>query len=395
MENKLDDDKIGYNSVNVNITILKEGIYSAGLFITSNNKMSMGEYHLDRQSYIQNVVFIPATKKLGLVDIRGIVESSSKIKEDEENTKRIEQGIEKEEEHIRKNTFASPSSSPLKNIGNSPQKNNNKKKASLSLPFDEQVSILNTQREQFIFPQSGNELEGKTFVLTGTFDFLVEDAASLGGRYADLSKGKSEMTDVIICLGGRVVANLSSVTDFSSAFVLMGDGIGLTNLIQQGKSLSERVPIINVDGLHRLVTGKVTDENLRKEPVPKFGETSFASKRYGQKGYGQKRKATKHKSVESTRKSNKRKKKNAKCEWNSDDEESEDETFECEEDEIEDKMDRGGQVVDEWVECTKCGKWRKLPASIAAASLPDEWYCTNNTWDVRFATCDAIEESEN
>jgi len=377
MENQLDDDKIDYVSVDVNITELKKGIYSAGLFITSNNKESMGEYHLDRQSYIQNVVFIPAMKELGLVDIRGIVESSSKIKEDEENTKRIEQGIEKEKEHIRMNTFAS-SSSPLKNIGNSPQKNNNKKKASLSLPFDEQVSILNTQREQFIFPQSGEELKGKTFVLTGTFGFLVKDAAGLGGRYADLNKGKSEMTNVIIRLGGRVVSNLSSVTDF----VLMGDGTGLTNLIQWGKSLSERVPIISVDGLHRLVTGKVTDENLRKEPVPKFGETSYASK-----GYGQKRKATKHKS-----KSNKRKKKNAKYEWNSDDEESE----ETEDDrlESEDELEDESEGVDEWVECTKCGKWRKLPASIAAASLPDEWYCTNNTWDVRFATCDAIEESE-
>jgi len=102
-----------------------------------------------------------------------------------------------------------------------------------------------------------------------------------------------------------------------------------------------------------------------------------------------KRKATKHKSVESTRKSNKRKKKNAKYEWNSDDEESE-ET----EDESEDELEDESEGVDEWVECTKCGKWRKLPASIAAASLPDEWYCTNNTWDVRFATCDAIEESE-
>ena len=48
--------------------------------------------------------------------------------------------------------------------------------------------------------------------------------------------------------------------------------------------------------------------------------------------------------------------------------------------------------VDEWVECSSCGKLRKLPACISA-SLPDEWYCADNTWDTQYASCDAdVEE---
>ena len=81
-------------------------------------------------------------------------------------------------------------------------------------------------------------------------------------------------------------------------------------------------------------------------------------------------------------------------EWNgemavdeSEDEETEDES----EDELE---DQSGAVEAVWVQCSTCGKWRKLSASISADSLPDKWYCVDNTWDTQFATCDAIEESD-
>ena len=46
-------------------------------------------------------------------------------------------------------------------------------------------------------------------------------------------------------------------------------------------------------------------------------------------------------------------------------------------------MSDAEKAVDEWVECTTCGKWRKLPAGISAGSLPDEWYCKDNSWDAR------------
>lgn len=62
--------------------------------------------------------------------------------------------------------------------------------------------------------------------------------------------------------------------------------------------------------------------------------------------------------------------------------------------EDESDIENGDVAMDEWVQCSTCGKWRKLPASISAESLPDEWNCTDNTWDAQFATCDADEESE-
>ena len=46
----------------------------------------------------------------------------------------------------------------------------------------------------------------------------------------------------------------------------------------------------------------------------------------------------------------------------------------------------------EWVQCEKCEKWRRLPPQISAADLPDVWYCNMNTWDSYAATCEAQED---
>ena len=46
----------------------------------------------------------------------------------------------------------------------------------------------------------------------------------------------------------------------------------------------------------------------------------------------------------------------------------------------------------EWVACDRCSKWRRLPRSIAASSLPAQWYCEMNTWDEDRNRCEAPEE---
>ena len=46
----------------------------------------------------------------------------------------------------------------------------------------------------------------------------------------------------------------------------------------------------------------------------------------------------------------------------------------------------------EWVQCEKCDKWRRLPPRIKAEELPDVWYCSMNTWDVKAASCAAPED---
>ena len=35
----------------------------------------------------------------------------------------------------------------------------------------------------------------------------------------------------------------------------------------------------------------------------------------------------------------------------------------------------------EWVCCESCERWHILPASVPASTLPDLWYCKDNTWD--------------
>ena len=46
----------------------------------------------------------------------------------------------------------------------------------------------------------------------------------------------------------------------------------------------------------------------------------------------------------------------------------------------------------EWVQCEKCLKWRRLPARMSPKDLPDVWYCSMNHWDPRSASCAIHEE---
>jgi hypothetical protein len=49
-------------------------------------------------------------------------------------------------------------------------------------------------------------------------------------------------------------------------------------------------------------------------------------------------------------------------------------------------------VEDEWVECEKCSKWRRLPNHISADSIPDVWECSMTTWNAKYSSCTAPEE---
>ncbi|KAL7473841.1 hypothetical protein ACHAXS_014361 [Conticribra weissflogii] len=58
----------------------------------------------------------------------------------------------------------------------------------------------------------------------------------------------------------------------------------------------------------------------------------------------------------------------------------------------EEKSDNKLETKQEWVQCEKCEKWRRLPPRISASDLPDVWYCSMNTWDINLATCTAVED---
>ena len=51
-----------------------------------------------------------------------------------------------------------------------------------------------------------------------------------------------------------------------------------------------------------------------------------------------------------------------------------------------------GARKSEWAACDRCNKWRRLPRSVAASSLPDPWYCEMNTWDEQRNRCEVPEE---
>jgi len=49
-------------------------------------------------------------------------------------------------------------------------------------------------------------------------------------------------------------------------------------------------------------------------------------------------------------------------------------------------------INQEWVQCEKCEKWRRLPPRIKAKDLPDVWTCDMNDWDPRSASCAVAED---
>ncbi|KAL7069072.1 CW-type Zinc Finger family protein [Cryptosporidium serpentis] len=45
-----------------------------------------------------------------------------------------------------------------------------------------------------------------------------------------------------------------------------------------------------------------------------------------------------------------------------------------------------------WAQCEICKKWRRLPLGMNPDTLPDEWVCSMNTWDISYNSCEALEE---
>jgi CW-type Zinc Finger len=47
---------------------------------------------------------------------------------------------------------------------------------------------------------------------------------------------------------------------------------------------------------------------------------------------------------------------------------------------------------DRWAQCDSCGKWRVIPSDVVQ-HLPKQWYCSDNTYDPKRASCDAPEQT--
>ena len=52
------------------------------------------------------------------------------------------------------------------------------------------------------------------------------------------------------------------------------------------------------------------------------------------------------------------------------------------------------RAVVKWIECTICGKWRKVGLGIDVDLLPDNWRCNMNNWDLARANCSVPEETD-
>ena len=50
------------------------------------------------------------------------------------------------------------------------------------------------------------------------------------------------------------------------------------------------------------------------------------------------------------------------------------------------------EIPTAWVSCEACRKWRRVAWHIDSESLPDEWYCKDNTWEIEKASCDAEQD---
>ncbi len=52
----------------------------------------------------------------------------------------------------------------------------------------------------------------------------------------------------------------------------------------------------------------------------------------------------------------------------------------------------GRKKSDNWVQCDRCQKWRRLPMDVDTTKLPDSWYCDMNLWDHERNSCAAAED---
>lgn len=54
----------------------------------------------------------------------------------------------------------------------------------------------------------------------------------------------------------------------------------------------------------------------------------------------------------------------------------------------------GSWIVDNWITCVECGKWRMLPLTLSQVeldNLPEFWSCRMNQYDKQRSTCSAPE----
>jgi hypothetical protein len=49
---------------------------------------------------------------------------------------------------------------------------------------------------------------------------------------------------------------------------------------------------------------------------------------------------------------------------------------------------------EEWIQCTSCEKWRRLPEYDSSEVPRKYWECHMNDWDTRYAACDAPDEED-
>jgi len=128
------------------------------------------------------------------------------------------------------------------------------------------------KKARFVVPKPGvngavaNVLDGKRFVLTGTFP-------EIGGG-AGLNQGKDRTKEMIESFGGKVTSAVSGKTDF----LLVGRDPGRSKVSQADK---KDVPLIDLIALHKLLMGQATIEATAAAEAPKI--TNFSAGYPGQK----------------------------------------------------------------------------------------------------------------
>lgn len=57
-----------------------------------------------------------------------------------------------------------------------------------------------------------------------------------------------------------------------------------------------------------------------------------------------------------------------------------------------DRLATPAAASDQWVQCDKCSKWRRVPVDVDVDQLPKVWYCHMNTWALQYAKCGVVQE---
>ena len=238
----------------------------ADVQIESDDAAYIGDNPSEHLDYISYAVMNELVSGL-IKSVTCKVRTTDEVKRDKANSKRIRDGVVKEDQHNLKNMAVT-----LGDVTNTPTKPSAKATTSKIYPaaaptpekqlvFDEGNHVVNYKPPVFSTIPNNN-LQGLHIGISGTYPYNGGEESFMG-----VDQGKGEIINAISNGGGTLSNNVTNKTHI----LVMGDRPGQTKV---KAAMKKEIPIIDLASFHQLTTGTITVDVLRSRENAK--PTSFS-----------------------------------------------------------------------------------------------------------------------